>query len=116
MVGDGFVASFGGPLRGLSCARAIRDELRGLGLEIRAGLHTGRGSVPAAGSAASCSTSPRGWRPQPPPAVFVSGTVKDLVAGSGVEFDDRGMHVLKGVPGGWRLSAVREAGTVPASR
>ncbi len=86
--GDGFVASFDGPLRAVRCARAIRDDVRGLGLEIRAGLHTGEGEL-------------HGGR--------IGGTVKHLVAGSGVDFDGRGSHVLKGVPGEWRLFAVREA-------
>ncbi|HXV32590.1 MAG TPA: adenylate/guanylate cyclase domain-containing protein [Gaiellaceae bacterium] len=115
--GDGFVASFDGPLRGLSCAGAIRDEVRELGLEIRAGLHTGEGEL-SGGRVGGIvlHIAARVAAAAGPGEVFVSGTVKDLVAGSGVEFADCGAHVLKGVPGEWRLFAVREAGTVPASR
>jgi class 3 adenylate cyclase len=115
--GDGFVASFDGPLRGLSCARAIRDEVRGLGLEIRAGLHTGEGEL-SSGRVGGIvlHIAARVAAAAGPGDVFVSGTVKDLVAGSGVEFDDRGAYVLKGVPGEWQLFAVREPAAETAPR
>ena len=106
-VGDGFLATFDGPARAIRCACAIRDAVRPLGIEIRAGLHTGEcelmgddvggiavhiGARVAAGAA--------------PGEVLVSSTVKDLVAGSGLRFADRGAHTLHGVPGEWRLCAV----------
>jgi class 3 adenylate cyclase len=106
--GDGFFASFDGPGRAIECASAIRDAVRSLGLEVRAGLHTGEferldgklgGIAVATGSRIASLAEPG--------EVLVSSTVKDLVAGSGIEFDDRGAHELKGVPGEWRLFAVR---------
>ena len=106
--GDGFFAAFDGPGRAIECAAAIRDAVRSLGLEVRAGLHTGEfervdgklgGIAVATGSRISSLAEPG--------EVLVSSTVKDLVAGSGIEFEDRGAHELKGVPGEWRLFAVR---------
>jgi class 3 adenylate cyclase len=106
--GDGFLATFDGPGRAIECACAIRDAVRALGIEVRAGLHTGEIEVrgdDVAGMAvhigARVSASAGAGE------VFASSTVKDLVAGSGIEFDDRGEHDLKGVPGAWRLFAVR---------
>jgi class 3 adenylate cyclase/pimeloyl-ACP methyl ester carboxylesterase len=110
--GDGFFATFDGPARAIRCAFAIRDTLTQLGLEIRAGLHTGEcelldgkvGGIAVhigARVAAEASTG----------EVLVSSTVRDLVAGSGITFEDRGAAALKGVPGEWRLYAVSE---VPA--
>jgi class 3 adenylate cyclase len=105
--GDGFFASFEGPIRAIRCARAIRDGLRSLGLEIRAGLHTGEcervdGKIGglAVNIGARVAANAAGGE------VLVSSTVRDLVAGSGIEFEDRGVHHLKGVPGEWRLFAV----------
>jgi len=107
--GDGFFASFDGPGRAIACARAIRAELARLGLEIRIGLHTGEcervdgklaGIAVVTGARISSLASPG--------EVLVSSTVKDLVAGSGFAFDDRGEHELKGVPGTWRLYAVAD--------
>jgi pimeloyl-ACP methyl ester carboxylesterase len=108
-VGDGFLATFDGPARGIRCARAIRDAVRALGIEIRAGLHTGEceyvgddvgGIAVHIGARVSASAEPG--------EVLVSGTVKDLVAGSGIRFADRGAHQLRGVPGEWRLFAVED--------
>jgi class 3 adenylate cyclase/alpha-beta hydrolase superfamily lysophospholipase len=106
--GDGFFASFEGPIRAIRCARAIRDSVRSLGLEIRAGLHTGEcervdGKIGglAVNIGARVAAKAGGGE------VLVSSTVKDLVAGSGLEFEDRGVHDLKGVPGEWRLFEVR---------
>lgn len=105
--GDGMLATFDGPARAVRCARAIVDEVGQLGIEIRAGLHTGEcemmghdiGGIAVhigARVAALAGAS----------EVLVSSTVKDLVAGSGMQFSDRGLHVLKGVPGDWRIYAV----------
>jgi pimeloyl-ACP methyl ester carboxylesterase len=108
--GDGFFARFDGPARAIRCACTIRDVLGELGLEIRAGLHTGECEVvdgKVAGIAVSIGA--RVAAQADPGEVLVSQTVKDLVAGSGLEFQDRGAAELKGVPGEWRLYAV--AGT-----
>ncbi len=106
-MGDGFLATFDGPARAIRCAVAIRDELRQTGIDVRAGIHTGEvdligtdvggmavnigARVGALGSAGE---------------VLVSSTVRELVVGSGIGFDDRGTHELKGAPGEWRLFAV----------
>jgi class 3 adenylate cyclase len=108
--GDGFLATFDGPARAIRCARAIRDGLRDVGLEVRAGLHTGeceRLGDKVAGVAVH--TGARVSALAQPGEVLVSSTVKDLVAGSGIEFGDRGVHELKGIPGEWRLYAVSDA-------
>jgi len=105
--GDGFLAAFDGPARAVRCAHAIRQAARmQLNLDLRAGLHTGECELledKLAGLAvhigARVSTLASAGE------VLVSNTVKDLVAGSGLQFDDRGSHVLKGVPGEWRLFA-----------
>lgn len=102
--GDGFLATFDGPARGVRCACAIAEEIRSLGIEIRAGLHTGEcemigddvGGIAVhigARVAALAGAS----------EVLVSSTVKDLVAGSGLRFGDRGIQSLKGLPGEWRV-------------
>jgi pimeloyl-ACP methyl ester carboxylesterase/class 3 adenylate cyclase len=104
--GDGFFARFDGPARAIRCARAIRETVEELGLEIRAGVHTGEVELiddNVAGIAVH--TGARVAALAGPGEVFVSSTVKDLVAGSGLEFADRGVHELKGVPGEWRLYA-----------
>jgi class 3 adenylate cyclase len=106
--GDGFFASFDGPARAIHAADAIVDGVRALGLEIRAGVHTGECELhdgKIAGIAVSMGA--RVAASAGPGEVLVSSTVKDLVAGSGIEFEDRGKHELKGVPGEWRLYAVR---------
>ena len=107
VAGDGLFAIFDGPARAIRCACAIRDAVHPLGLEVRSGLHTGECEV--AGSKVSgiaVHTGARIATAARPQEVLASGTVKDLVAGSGIRFDDRGSHVLKGVPGDWRLFAV----------
>jgi len=105
--GDGFFATFDGPGRAIECACSIREDLRGLGLPVRAGIHTGECEV-ADGKVAGVAVhvGARIATLAGPGEVLVSGTVKDLVAGSGLEFEDRGAHALKGVPGEWRLYAV----------
>jgi class 3 adenylate cyclase len=107
--GDSFLATFDGPGRAILCACAIRDAVRALGMEVRAGLHTGeierRGddvaglAVHIGARVASCAG---------PGEVLVSGAIPPLVAGSGIRFEDRGERELKGVPGTWRLFAVEE--------
>jgi class 3 adenylate cyclase len=105
--GDGFLATFDGPARAVRCALAVRDGLRPLGLEIRAGLHTGEVELAGAdvrGLAVHIGARVAGAAE--PGEVLVSSTVRDLVAGSGLAFEDRGMHALKGVPEEWHLYAV----------
>jgi class 3 adenylate cyclase len=102
--GDGFLATFDGPARAVRCGRAIQGAVGELGLEVRAGLHTGE--VELAGekvTGIAVHTGARVAALAEPGEVLVSSTVKDLVAGSGLEFQDRGAHELKGVPGEWRL-------------
>ena len=106
--GDGFFASFDGPARAIRCADAVIGATRELGIEVRIGLHTGECEVRgddlgglAVHIAARIGALAR------PGEVLVSSTVKDLVVGSGIGFDDRGMHTLKGVPDPWRLLAVK---------
>jgi class 3 adenylate cyclase/pimeloyl-ACP methyl ester carboxylesterase len=103
--GDGFLASFDGPARAIRCARAIVDSVRELGLEIRAGLHTGECElVEGKIVGIAVHTGARIAAEAEPGEVLVSSTVKDLVAGSGIEFEHRGSHALKGV-GDWQLYA-----------
>jgi class 3 adenylate cyclase len=109
--GDGFFATFDGPARGIRCACAIRDSLRELGLEIRAGLHTGECElVDGKTGGIAVHIGARVASHAAANDVLVSSTVKDLVAGSGIGFDDRGPHELKGIPGEWRLYAVAKEG------
>jgi class 3 adenylate cyclase len=105
--GDGFLAMFDGPQRAIRCAMAIRDAVQALGIEVRAGLHTGECEVRGddiggigvhIGARVSALARPN--------EVLVSSTLRDLVIGSGLEFEERGAHALKGVPGKWRLFAV----------
>ena len=107
--GDGFLAMFDGPARAVRCARSIVEAVRPLGLEVRAGCHTGeivlegddvRGIAVHIGSRVGALAGPS--------EVFVSSTVRDLVAGSGLLFEDAGEHELKGVPDRWHLYRVRE--------
>jgi len=108
--GDGFLATFDGPARAIRCARAIADGLRDVGLEVRAGLHTGECELLGDKvTGVAVHTGARVASLAQPGEVLVSSTVKDLVAGSGIEFEDRGVHELKGVPGDWRLYAVVDA-------
>jgi pimeloyl-ACP methyl ester carboxylesterase len=108
--GDSFLATFDGPARAVACAVAIRDAARTLGLQIRFGLHTGelemvgteiRGIAVHTGARVAALAGAG--------EVLASSTVRDLVAGSGLEFEDRGSHELKGVPGEWHLYAVASA-------
>jgi class 3 adenylate cyclase len=105
--GDSFLATFDGPQRAIRCAMSIRDAVRSLGIEVRAGLHTGEcevrgddigGIAVHIGARVSALAGPND--------VLVSSTLRDLVIGSGLEFEDRGAHQLKGVPGEWHLFAV----------
>jgi class 3 adenylate cyclase/pimeloyl-ACP methyl ester carboxylesterase len=105
--GDGFLAMFDGPQRAIRCAMAIRDAVQALGIEVRAGLHTGEcevrgddigGIAVHIGARVSALAGPND--------VLVSSTLRDLVIGSGLKFEDRGAHHLKGVPGEWRVFAV----------
>ena len=105
------LATFDGPARAVRAAVDAREAVRPLGLEIRAGVHTGEVEVVEATSRGSPCTRARGSGARAPSEVLVSSTVKDLVAGSGIEFDERGEHELKGVPGTWRLYAVRSPET-----
>jgi pimeloyl-ACP methyl ester carboxylesterase len=105
--GDGFLATFDGPARGVRCAQAIAREVRRLGIEVRAGLHTGECEIvdhDVAGMAVHIGA--RVGARAGPGEVLVSNTVKDLVVGSGLDFAERGECELKGVPGSWRLYAV----------
>jgi class 3 adenylate cyclase/pimeloyl-ACP methyl ester carboxylesterase len=104
--GDGFFATFDGPARAIRCARSIVENVRGIGLDVRSGLHTGECEL-SAGSVRGIAvhTGARVASVASPGEVLVSSTVKDLVAGSGIEFTDRGTHELKGIPGEWRLYA-----------
>jgi pimeloyl-ACP methyl ester carboxylesterase len=105
--GDGFLATFDGPARAVACAVSIRDAAKALGLQIRFGLHTGE--LELAGSdirGIAVHTGARVAAKAGPGEVLASSTVRDLVAGSGLEFEDRGSHELKGVPGEWHLYAV----------
>jgi class 3 adenylate cyclase/pimeloyl-ACP methyl ester carboxylesterase len=109
--GDGFFATFDGPARGIHCACAIRESVRELGLAIRAGLHTGECElVDGKTGGIAVHIGARVASRAAPNDVLVSSTVKDLVAGSGIGFEDRGPHELKGIPGEWRLYAVAEEG------
>jgi class 3 adenylate cyclase len=108
-VGDGILATFDGPARAIRCACAIRDAVRQLGIEIRSGLHTGECEVMAGGADVSGIAVHIGARvaaAAAPGEVLVSSTVRDLVAGSGLQFQDRGLRTLKGVSAKWRLFAV----------
>jgi len=105
--GDGFFASFDGPARAIRCACAISEAVGELGLDVRAGLHTGECEV-VDGKVAGIAvhTGARVASQAQPGEVLVSSTVKDLVAGSEIQFADRGVATLKGIPGEWRLFAV----------
>jgi class 3 adenylate cyclase len=106
--GDGLLATFDGPARAIRCARGIADAVRGLGITIRAGLHTGEVELrgeDVGGIAVNLAARVLGEAGES--ETIVSSTVKDLVVGSGIDFQDRGVHELKGVPGEWRLYAVR---------
>jgi class 3 adenylate cyclase len=106
--GDGFLAMFDGPQRAIRCAIAIRDAVQALGIEVRAGLHTGeceiRGGDDIGGIGVHIGARVSALAGAND--VLVSSTLRDLVIGSGLEFEERGSYELKGVPGEWRLFAV----------
>src|SRR5262245_65256088 len=105
-MGDGFLATFDGPARGVRCAMSIVDTVRSQGIQVRAGLHTGElelGRDDVAGMAVAIGA--RVGALAAPSQVLVSSTVKDLVVGSGLAFDDAGEHELKGVPDRRRLAS-----------
>ena len=105
--GDGFFATFDGPARGIHCACAIRNSVSSLGITIRVGLHTGECEVMGDKvSGIAVHIGARVMNKADPGEVLVSSTVKDLVAGSGLHFNDRGKYALKGIPGEWRLFLV----------
>jgi pimeloyl-ACP methyl ester carboxylesterase len=107
--GDGFLASFDGPARAIRCACAIVESVHDLGLSIRAGLHTGECEVTDGKIAGiAVHTGARVAALAAADEVLVSSTVRDLVAGSGIRFDEKGAHELKGIPGQWRLFAVQQ--------
>jgi class 3 adenylate cyclase len=108
-IGDGLLATFDGPARAIRCAQAIRDGAQQLSLDVRVGLHTGEvekmgddiGGVAVHIAERVCASAGQG-------EVLASRTVVDLVAGSGIAFDDRGEHELRGIPGRWQLYAVTQ--------
>jgi class 3 adenylate cyclase len=105
--GDGFLATFDSPRRAIECARAAGSAMLAIGLEIRAGVHTGEielseGDIQGLAVHIGARVAGLAGAGQ----VFVSSTVKDLVVGSGIAFADRGEHELKGVPGSWRIYEV----------
>ena len=105
--GDGFFATFDGPARAIRCARAIVEAVRPLGIEVRAGLHTGEcETIDGKVGGIAVNIGARVGAAASPSEVLVSQTVKDLVVGSGAEFEERGERELKGIPGTWRLYAV----------
>jgi class 3 adenylate cyclase len=106
--GDGFLATFDGPARAVRCAHAITQAVRRLGIDVRAGLHTGEVEYVGDDVAGiAVHTAARVAAVASASEVLVSSTVKDLVAGSGLRFAERGTHALKGVPDEWRLFAVQ---------
>ena len=108
--GDGFMARFDGPARAIQCAAAIIRESRGLGVQVRGGVHTGECQVIGDGLAGiAVHIAARVSALANPDEVLVTGTVRELVAGSGIEFEDRGIHQLKGVPDPWHLYAAAES-------
>ena len=107
MIGDGSLSVFDGPARAIRCALAINDAVRGLGVEVRAGLHTGEVELRGEDvGGIAVHIAARVMAEAGPSEVVVSGAVPPLVAGSGIEFSDRGVQPLKGVPGDWRLFSV----------
>jgi class 3 adenylate cyclase len=105
--GDGLLATFDGPGRGIRCAAALRDELRSIGLQIRAGLHTGEVELrdhDVGGIAVHIAARVMGTGR--PGEILISRTIRDLVAGSGISADDRGLQALKGLDETWQLFAI----------
>jgi class 3 adenylate cyclase len=114
-LGDGYLATFDGPARAIRCGGAVAEDADALGIEVRAGVHTGEcellgedigGMAVHIGARVAAQARPG--------EVLVSSAVRDLVVGSGIEFDERGTHELKGVPGSWTLLAARDGAPLPA--
>ena len=106
--GDGILATFDGPGRAIRCAAAIREELAGIGLQIRAGLHTGEIELRESGvGGIAVYIAARVMATAGPGEIHASRTVRDLVVGSDIAMDDLGTHPLKGVEGNWQLFAAR---------
>jgi class 3 adenylate cyclase len=106
--GDGFLAAFDGPARAIRCAESIIEATSSQGITLRSGIHTGECEVRGNDlGGIAVHIAARVGASAAPGEVLVSSTVKDLVVGSGVEFDERGEHELKGVPGAWKLFSVR---------
>jgi class 3 adenylate cyclase len=106
--GDSFLATFDGPGRAIRCALAIALAVRQLGVDVRAGVHTGECELMGDNiGGIAVHTGARIMAKAEPGSVLVSGTVKDLVSGSGIDFEDLGVHNLKGIPGDWRLFAAQ---------
>jgi class 3 adenylate cyclase len=104
--GDGFLATFDGPARAVRCARAIADAVKELNIQVRAGVHTGECEVMGGKlSGIAIHIGARVMSLAMPDEVMVSSTVRDLVTGSGLRFESRGAHSLKGIPGEWHLHA-----------
>ena len=105
-MGDGFLATFDGPARAVRCARSICEAVQAIGIDVRAGLHTGEIELDGQDvTGLAVAIGARVGALARAGEVLVSSTVKDLVVGSGLAFDNRGEHELKGVPGSWRLFA-----------
>jgi len=106
--GDGALALFDSPARAIACAEAVRDGVRALGLQVRAGVHTGEMEHGPAGEVRGIAvhTGARVAALAGPGEVLVSRTIRDLVAGAPIRLDSRGVHELKGVPGSWEVFAV----------
>ena len=110
--GDGTLSTFDGPARAVRCASAVRQALARLGIEIRAGLHTGEIELAETGvEGIAVHIGARVAALAEPDEILTSSTVKDLVVGAGIEFADRGRHELKGIPGEWQLYAVEGVGS-----
>src|SRR5262249_1323861 len=106
-MGDGFLATFDGPARAIRCATAIHGQLQSSGVEIRSGIHSGEvESIGTDVGAMAVNTGAGVGSLGGPGEVLVCRTVRELVVGSGIEFEDRGSHQLKGAPDEWRLFAV----------
>ncbi|MGL3108119.1 adenylate/guanylate cyclase domain-containing protein [Bradyrhizobium sp. BR 1432] len=111
--GDGFVATFDGPARAVRCAEAVREAVRDLGLEVRAGLHTGEIEIlPNDIGGIAVHVAARVAQLAAPGEILTSSVLRDLVAGSGLHFEDRGVHALKGLVEGVRIFAARSASIV----
>ena len=115
--GDGHLATLDGPAQGIRCAEALLSAVEPLGIELRLGVHTGECELMGDDiGGIGVHIAARVMAQAAPSEIMVSSTVRDLVTGSGIGFDDRGVHALKGVPGEWRLLAVDRAGASPTSR